>query len=1225
MRHLSGLLALCVMLVPGVLSAQLPAVGSGYGSGAMGDMVTVAEGMFDEPHDVAIDAEGNLFVADRELHKVFKVDINGNVTEYAGNGSSNHTGDGGPATEAALWEPHRLVVDPDGNLLIADSRNGYIRHVDAATGTISSVAGADFFSATSSFDDGVAATDRILFLIRGLFVEQSGDFWVDEGFYISEVTAADGIIRLVAGDGDSRFNADGNDAKQRGLDFPEDIFVMGSNLYIAERQADRIRKVDLNTGIITTVAGNGSRGYSGDGGLATEAELDAPYDVHVMNDGTLLIADQGNDVIRKVDGVTGIITTVAGAGPDAGTDGDGVATEMKLDGPRSVIADAEGNLYVAEINSSRIRKIFLGLDNTQVVSDGGSGGSTGGSSGGSSSGSETPATTLGTLVLDQMASGSINGGAEVYALNIEARSEVVLTLNTGFDAVLLLYSGDNAADTTVSNQIAYADSRFFGDEIITTVLDPGTYIVSARPFSDDTGDYTLMATATPTGVVSSSLPSLVLGETVSGSINGDSEVYGLTIGSEADVTIVLDTDFDAVVDLYVGDTSEDLVAGNHLASADGFFSGEETIEMTLAPGNYLVVARSYGSETGAYTLVATSSGAPVFTELEVLNFGQPVSGTVTDPQLFGLAVDEASQVELVLVTDFDVVLGVFAGTSAADTTEANLLVRIDGVVTGEERVLFDFDPGAYVVVASSFAGDTGAFTLSAAQGEPSVSTRINEIHSGPIDGLVRTVNFNLSESTPIFLTLNADIDVVMRVYIEGSLFLTLDEAVSGPETFTNNLPAASYTVEIEAFDSGQSGGNYELVITSDGQLPVLTPGVDSEGSVGHTEDEIYLFTLEEETDVTLTAETTFDGVLWLYSGDELSDYVEGNLIQRVDATSGATETYTGTLDAGSYLAAVSGYSRGVDTGNYTLNLTGPAVVSSAPTPDFDGDGSVGFPDFLSLASVFGSSAGDPSFDARFDLDQDGSIGFGDFLQFASVFGTAVKPAVSKSLSKQALGPLPDLTLSTTQGEDGTLSVTLGREDGVSTIGYGLDLQFDPMVLELVGASSAEPSLLGDRVAILVADEPGVARVGDVFASTSEGSELATIQFKVLDPTALSRVEILDAFVSDGTRIGRLFGPLSADLRAIPTDYGLERNFPNPFNPETTIAYQLPEAGVVSLKIYNSVGQEVRTLAQGPQDAGFYRVRWDGRDARGRSVASGTYLYQLTAEGYRETQRMMLMK
>ena len=134
-----------------------------------------------------------------------------------------------------------------------------------------------------------------------------------------------------------------------------------------------------------------------------------------------------------------------------------------------------------------------------------------------------------------------------------------------------------------------------------------------------------------------------------------------------------------------------------------------------------------------------------------------------------------------------------------------------------------------------------------------------------------------------------------------------------------------------------------------------------------------------------------------------------------------------------------------------------------------------------------------------------------------------------------------------------------------------------------------------------------------------------LRFRVLDQTAQSVIDVI-AMVSDPRGgVAELVGARFDDVRAVPTDYGLSQNFPNPFNPETQIAFQVPESGNLSLVIYNTLGQQVRVLEQGPVEAGFHRVVWDGRDAVGRNVSSGVYLVRMKSGSFNSIKKMLLLK
>ena len=325
--------------------------------------------------------------------------------------------------------------------------------------------------------------------------------------------------------------------------------------------------------------------------------------------------------------------------------------------------------------------------------------------------------------------------------------------------------------------------------------------------------------------------------------------------------------------------------------------------------------------------------------------------------------------------------------------------------------------------------------------------------------------------------------------------------------------------------------------------------------------------------------------------------------------------------------------------------------SDAPTPDFDGDGTVDFTDFIQFAQVFGTSSGDAAYDTRFDLDGGGDIGFTDFLAFAAAFGKPVdaKPArLSRPVDRLKPGVNEAVRLllapEATDASD-RVDLVVRLTNAVQVQGYNLQVRYKDTALELLAVSAGEGVSIfsehlggegaegGDRgpmpVAVQVSREAGEVHLADILQTGTgvEGEgDLVHLRFRLIDVTVPGWVEIAEVLVSDGMgRINRLEGLGLEALRALPTEYGLSRNYPNPFNPDTQIPYQLPEAGEVSLAVYNTLGQQVRVLVQERQEAGFYRVVWDGRDARGRQVSSGIYLVRMEAGTFSAVGKVLLLK
>ena len=444
------------MLLTGTISTIAGMEEHGYS----GDGGPATEARLGSLNGVAVDGDGNVYISDGNLLR--KVDaFTGIIDTIAGSGyaggpiGEGDVGDGGPATEAQLSFRYSMAVDGDGNVYIADARNHRIRRVDAFTGIINTIAGT---GEQLCCQGGGPATEIEVSFPNGIAVDAFGNVYFTEtwGTYISdisgrseqdrvrvlkplsgvtlrtpgatvdvsgyfagfdavryEVESSDGIVEtlrvmgsevaiaaLNAGEGVITVTAigsdgtratrtipvtvdaavlaytistitgnsyvwDGEPATRAWLESPGAVEVDAiGNLYIVDRGHHRIRKVDAFTGRISTVAGTGEVGYSGDGGPATEARLSSPNDVAVDAVGNVYIAD-GNSRIRKVDAFTGTISTIAGTG-ERGYSGDGgPATEAQLGAPFSVAVDANGNAYISETVNSRIRRVDAFTGNHQ--------------------------------------------------------------------------------------------------------------------------------------------------------------------------------------------------------------------------------------------------------------------------------------------------------------------------------------------------------------------------------------------------------------------------------------------------------------------------------------------------------------------------------------------------------------------------------------------------------------------------------------------------------------------------------------------------------------------------------------------------------------------------------------------------------------------------------------------------------------------------------------------
>ncbi len=320
------------------------------------------------PDTVIVDAEDNLITTGAgKLYHI--VPSTGQLTHVAGVGGNYLVaGDGGPATGAVFRGVSVVAVDQGGNLFIGDAYGDRVRRVDAVTGIIQTVAGGGFGP-----DGGPAISARLRYL-AGVAVDSGGNVFLTEsvgdGCIVSNrvrrIDAATGIITTVAGgNGTCEFGGDGGPAVAASLCIPIGIAIdQTGNLFIADAGNNRVRRVDAATGVITTVAGNGTFGYLGDGGPATEAFFRSPRGVAPDAAGHLFIADTSNHVVRRVDATTGTVTTVAGSGI-AGFAGDGgPAILAQLRSPHSVALDQSGVLFISDMLNDRIRQVDL---NTGVI------------------------------------------------------------------------------------------------------------------------------------------------------------------------------------------------------------------------------------------------------------------------------------------------------------------------------------------------------------------------------------------------------------------------------------------------------------------------------------------------------------------------------------------------------------------------------------------------------------------------------------------------------------------------------------------------------------------------------------------------------------------------------------------------------------------------------------------------------------------------------------------
>lgn len=360
---------IALILLCNSITGQIISTIAGTGvSGYSGDGAKATLAKLSYPFGVAVDTAGNVYFSDNNNDRIRMISASsGNISTIAGTGAYGYTGDGGPAINAKLSSPAGVALDRKGNLLFCDEFNYVIRKINLTTGVISTVAGNNVQGYSG---DGGPATSAEINSPQGLACDTAGNIYIADFLNnrIRKVDAFSGNISTVAGNGTLGYYGDGGPATLAEINKPLGITVSpNGDIFIADTYNYRVRKVESSSGLITTVIGNGSLGFGGDGGLATLATIGSPLAIAI--DDSLNLYITGNARIRKISATSGLINTIAGTG-NYGCSGDGGPPLMaNLDNVNGIATDNLGAIYTADGNFNRIRKISSMLSTTMVLNN----------------------------------------------------------------------------------------------------------------------------------------------------------------------------------------------------------------------------------------------------------------------------------------------------------------------------------------------------------------------------------------------------------------------------------------------------------------------------------------------------------------------------------------------------------------------------------------------------------------------------------------------------------------------------------------------------------------------------------------------------------------------------------------------------------------------------------------------------------------------------------------
>ena len=1299
-------------------------VAGSYNEGYSGDGGTATSAKLNRPSDIAFDSNGNMYIADFNNHRIRKVDTNGIISTVAGTGESGFSGDGGAATSAKISYPYGVAIGSSDNIYIAEWNNNRIRKVDT-NGIISTVAGTG--ESGFSGDGGAAKSaqisspDNILFYNNSLYIADTRNKRIRKIENVNSSDSENQIITSIAGS--DMYNGDNILASTAHLEPRNPAFDKDGNLYFAERTTHRVRKIDTN-GVLTTVAGNETAGYSGDGGLGTSAQISSPRSVTVDNNGNIYISDVGNSRIRKVD-TNGIITTYAGTG-ESGYSGDGdAATSAKINFPYQLTTDQDGNLYFADAVSGMVRKVDTNGIITTVAGTGAAGY-------GGDGGAATSALLNAPLGVDIDPNGNIYiADASNHIIRKVDTNGIITTVagtpgSAGYvgdggaaTSALFNYPStvhiDNAGNIYICDTYNSAIRKIWKSGIITTIagtgergysehstgteaylnrpwgfvldslnnvyitdtgnkvirkLDASYHTLTGTPTNSDVGTTTMTFTASD-GQGGSATQSFALKVINTNDAPVLTSVTNVTTNEDTAKTVTLsgtDVDGDALTYSAVSDTSAVTVSVSSSTltltpnanwhgtasitayASDGYSKDSTSFTLTVNPVSDIAAVQDVTideDKSTEVTLTSTFTGTTTFTAVSdtsavTTSISSSTLTLTPNANWYGVANIKAYASDGSSKDSTSFTLTVTA------VNDSPLITAVADDSTNEET------EKGIVVGASDVDGD--ALTYSATSDTSGVAVTI----STDTLKLTPSLNYTGTSVITVIVSDNALTDTTKFDFkvlnVNDAPVIAAVSDVTFAEDTTGSLVLSATDIDGDAVTYSAKSSRPDIVTAVSKDTLTLTPAANWNGVANIT---AYASdgTAKDSTSFKLTVTSVNDApVISAVPDDSTNEEIEKTIVLSASDIDGDALTYTATSDTSAVGLTVSS-----DTLKLTpaLNYSGTSVITVivsdnalTDTTKFDFK-VINVNDAPVIATVDDDSTQEDS-DGK-GLKLSASDVEGDALTYSAVSDTTGL-TVSVLNDSISLKPVPDYF--------GTSIVKVFVSDGQLTDSTTftfkvLNIQDAPKAFEWISTSldsiNISQSNLTDvydldwsesidvdleEVDYLLYAQVGVNPAEEIGDTTSTSVQLtyedlvvnvfdsfqvlprATVRFSLHATDGIDTVKVTG---DDRVLFINRYDYLSTEEGAIPTEFALHENYPNPFNPTTTLRFDLPEMANVTVTIYNMLGQIVRTFNMNDTPAGYHSIKWDATNDYGDPVGAGVYLYQLRANEFVKTKKMVLLK